>query len=174
MSPGSPDDPSLVKQQTISSTDFVLSEAPYQKTSRLPRRFRAPSRQDHHEPSARGQRYRTRKSSRRDTSNRLDRKIGAIPDLAPSANVAPVPVSSASPSTGGGYQPAAIPHIGHSSPNSQLGRKRNASIAELDSSPGSQESPERDGTGVDNDGKRHPVKRACNECRQQKVSHWAR
>lgn len=85
--------------------------------------------------------------------------------------MAPVPVSSASPNTGGGYQPTAIPRIGQSSHNTQLGRKRNASTAELDSSPGSQESAEHDGTIVDNDGKRHPVKRACNECRQQKVSH---
>jgi hypothetical protein len=127
--------------------------------------------QDHHESTARGQRYRTRKSSRPDTSNKLDCKIGTTPDLANSANVAPVPVSSASPNTGGAYQPAPLSHIGHSSPNSQLSRKRNASTAELDSSPGSQGSPEHDGTGVDNDGKRHPVKRACNECRQQKVSY---
>lgn len=108
-----------------------------------------------------------------DTSNISDCKIGAIPNLAHSANVAPVPVSSTSPSTGGGYRPAPTSHIAHTSPNSQQSRKRNASTAELDSSPGSQESPEHDGTGADNDGKRHPVKRACNECRQQKVSHMA-
>lgn len=108
------------------------------------------------------------KSRRRDTPHIADCKIGATPNLQlhPSVNVAPALVSSASPNTGGGY----LSHLGRSSPNGQQGRKRNASIAELDSSPGSQESPEHDGTGVDHDGKRHPVKRACNECRQQKVS----
>lgn len=47
------------------------------------------------------------------------------------------------------------------------GRKRNVTIAGMDSSPGSVEDVE------DNDGRdekrRQPVKRACNECRQQKV-----
>lgn len=53
-------------------------------------------------------------------------------------------------------------------------RKRNASLAGLDSSPGTIESPEADGS---DDGQQHddrrkqPVKRACNECRQQKVSN---
>ncbi len=52
------------------------------------------------------------------------------------------------------------------------GRKRNRSIAGLDSSAGSVE----DGEGEDGneDRRRAPgVKRACNECRQQKVSHCA-
>jgi hypothetical protein len=48
------------------------------------------------------------------------------------------------------------------------GRKRNTSIAGLDSSPGSIE--DVDGDEGSEDRKRHPVKRACNECRQQKVS----
>ena len=55
-------------------------------------------------------------------------------------------------------------------------RKRNASIAGLDSSPGSNESPDHDGTDDGTPqpgGRRFPVKRACNECRQQKVSHLA-
>lgn len=49
------------------------------------------------------------------------------------------------------------------------GQKRNASIAGFDSSPAtaSAESPEH---GDDVNGRRRPVKRACNECRQQKVS----
>ncbi len=49
------------------------------------------------------------------------------------------------------------------------GGKRNTSIAGLDSSPGSIE--DVDGEDGQEDRKRHPVKRACNECRQQKVSH---
>lgn len=48
------------------------------------------------------------------------------------------------------------------------GRKRNTSIAGLDSSPGSID--DFDGEDGADDRKRHPVKRACNECRQQKVS----
>jgi len=49
------------------------------------------------------------------------------------------------------------------------GQKRNASLAGFDSSPAtaSAESPEH---GDDANGRRRPVKRACNECRQQKVS----
>ena len=47
-------------------------------------------------------------------------------------------------------------------------RKRSAGIAGLESSPGSF----IDDDHGDNDKKRQPgVKRACNECRQQKVSH---
>ena len=46
------------------------------------------------------------------------------------------------------------------------GRKRNVIIAGMDSSPGSID----DGEDNDRDDKRRqPVKRACNECRQQKV-----
>lgn len=46
------------------------------------------------------------------------------------------------------------------------GRKRNVTIAGMDSSPGSID----DGDDNDRDDKRRqPVKRACNECRQQKV-----
>lgn len=46
-------------------------------------------------------------------------------------------------------------------------RKRNVTIAGMDSSPGSIEDTE-DNDGRD-DKRRQPVKRACNECRQQKV-----
>jgi hypothetical protein len=54
-------------------------------------------------------------------------------------------------------------------------RKRNASLAGFDSSPGTVESPEAEGSedGNHDDKRKQPVKRACNECRQQKVSHLA-
>ncbi len=56
-----------------------------------------------------------------------------------------------------------------SSPTSAR-RKRNRSIAGLDSSPGSGDGD--DGDEGQDDRRRQPgVKRACNECRQQKVSH---
>ena len=50
------------------------------------------------------------------------------------------------------------------------GRKRNSSLAGFDSSPASPsvESPDHHG-GDDSHGRKRPVKRACNECRQQKV-----
>lgn len=47
------------------------------------------------------------------------------------------------------------------------GRKRNVTIAGFDSSPGSIEDAE-DNDARD-DKRKQPVKRACNECRQQKV-----
>lgn len=46
------------------------------------------------------------------------------------------------------------------------GRKRNVTIAGMDSSPGSIEDAEDNDR---DDKRRQPVKRACNECRQQKV-----
>ena len=50
-------------------------------------------------------------------------------------------------------------------------RKRNASLAGFDSSPASPgiESPDQQ-DGEDGNSRKRPVKRACNECRQQKVS----
>jgi hypothetical protein len=52
------------------------------------------------------------------------------------------------------------------------GRKRNVTIAGMDSSPGSVEDMDDDSR---DDKRRQPVKRACNECRQQKVSNaWSR
>lgn len=51
--------------------------------------------------------------------------------------------------------------------DSLQGRKRNVTIAGMDSSPGSIEDAD-DNDGRD-DKRRQPVKRACNECRQQKV-----
>ena len=63
------------------------------------------------------------------------------------------------------------PLIGLSAAGSPLhGRKRNASLAGFDSSPVSPniESPNQIGE-EDGSGRKRPVKRACNECRQQKV-----
>jgi hypothetical protein len=47
------------------------------------------------------------------------------------------------------------------------GRKRNTTIAGIDSSPGSIE--DMDDNESREEKRRQPVKRACNECRQQKV-----
>jgi hypothetical protein len=47
------------------------------------------------------------------------------------------------------------------------GRKRNMAIAGIDSSPGSME--DMDDNDAREEKRRQPVKRACNECRQQKV-----
>lgn len=47
------------------------------------------------------------------------------------------------------------------------GRKRNVAMAGIDSSPGSIE--DVDDHDAREDRRRQPVKRACNECRQQKV-----
>ncbi|KAJ5132225.1 hypothetical protein N7448_006383 [Penicillium atrosanguineum] len=52
------------------------------------------------------------------------------------------------------------------------GRKRNVTIAGMDSSPGSIE--DMDDNDSRDDKRRQPVKRACNECRQQKVSAASR
>ncbi|GLI73685.1 hypothetical protein PoHVEF18_001905 [Penicillium ochrochloron] len=49
--------------------------------------------------------------------------------------------------------------------DSVSGRKRNVTIAGMDSSPGSID----DGEDIGDDKRRQPVKRACNECRQQKI-----
>lgn len=48
-------------------------------------------------------------------------------------------------------------------------RKRNAGVAGLDSSPGSMDDAED--IEMRDEKKRQPVKRACNECRQQKVRY---
>lgn len=55
----------------------------------------------------------------------------------------------------------------HSGASGLVGRKRNGAGAGLDSSPGSID--EIDGGDDHEERKRQPVKRACNECRQQKV-----
>lgn len=52
-------------------------------------------------------------------------------------------------------------------PDGLQGRKRNVTIAGIDSSPGSIDDVEDN--DVRDDKRRQPVKRACNECRQQKV-----
>lgn len=62
------------------------------------------------------------------------------------------------------------PGTAHTSPTQS--HKRNASVAGFDSSPASLESPDINGDEHARDGRRRPVKRACNECRQQKVSHY--
>lgn len=65
-------------------------------------------------------------------------------------------------------------HNFNSRPASGDSRKRNSFVAGLDNSPGSVDSAELDGTEngqqQHDEERRHPVKRACNECRQQKVS----
>ncbi|KIX92056.1 uncharacterized protein Z520_12210 [Fonsecaea multimorphosa CBS 102226] len=68
--------------------------------------------------------------------------------------------SAASPGDGAG--------TAYTSPSQS--HKRNASVAGFDSSPASFESPDHNGDEHMRDGRRRPVKRACNECRQQKVS----
>lgn len=55
----------------------------------------------------------------------------------------------------------------HSAASGLVGRKRNGAGAGLDSSPGSVD--DIDGGDDHEERKRQPVKRACNECRQQKV-----
>lgn len=54
----------------------------------------------------------------------------------------------------------------HSGASGLVSRKRNGAGAGLDSSPGSIDEID----GGDEERKRQPVKRACNECRQQKVA----
>ncbi|KIW30728.1 hypothetical protein, variant [Cladophialophora immunda] len=67
--------------------------------------------------------------------------------------------SAASPGDG--------PGTAYTSPTQS--HKRNASVAGFDSSPASLESPDHNGDEHMRDGRRRPVKRACNECRQQKL-----
>ncbi|KIW86694.1 uncharacterized protein Z519_12680 [Cladophialophora bantiana CBS 173.52] len=67
--------------------------------------------------------------------------------------------SAASPGDG--------PGTAYTSPTQS--HKRNASVAGFDSSPASLESPDHNGDEHARDGRRRPVKRACNECRQQKL-----
>lgn len=63
------------------------------------------------------------------------------------------------------------PGTGLTSPTQS--HKRNASVAGFDSSPASASfgSPDLNDDHGRADGKRRPVKRACNECRQQKVRY---
>lgn len=56
--------------------------------------------------------------------------------------------------------------VSMSASDSVQGRKRNLTMAGMDSSPGSIEDVDDDAR---EERKRQPVKRACNECRQQKV-----
>lgn len=57
--------------------------------------------------------------------------------------------------------------VSMSASDSVQGRKRNVTMAGMDSSPGSIE--DVDDNDAREERKRQPVKRACNECRQQKV-----
>jgi hypothetical protein len=67
--------------------------------------------------------------------------------------------------SGGATSPTVRPGTGGS-------YKRKRSGAEFESSPGSGPEGEEDDHDHDHDRRRQPgVKRACNECRQQKVSH---
>jgi hypothetical protein len=64
---------------------------------------------------------------------------------------------------------AGLNHLPHSlAADGVHGRKRNMTIAGIDSSPGSME--DMDDHDAREEKRRQPVKRACNECRQQKVS----
>lgn len=74
--------------------------------------------------------------------------------------------------SGGGSGDSSRHNLG-SRPAPGDSRKRNSFVAGLENSPGSVDSADLDGTenGQQHDEeRRHPVKRACNECRQQKVS----
>lgn len=65
---------------------------------------------------------------------------------------------------------AGVGHLAVGSDGLGQARKRNVTMAGLESSPGSVEDVEE--TEQNEDKKRQPVKRACNECRQQKVSSF--
>lgn len=72
---------------------------------------------------------------------------------------------------GGGSGTTARPLV-NATPAASESRKRNSLIAGLSNSPGSLDSVELEGTEnghLQEEERRHPVKRACNECRQQKV-----
>jgi hypothetical protein len=82
-------------------------------------------------------------------------------------------VAGAGSGAGGGGSGNSSRPIASERPGTIETRKRNSYIAGLDNSPGSVESAEIDGTESgqqQEEERRHPVKRACNECRQQKVS----
>jgi hypothetical protein len=67
---------------------------------------------------------------------------------------------------------AGLNHLPHSlAADGVQGRKRNMTIAGIDSSPGSME--DMDDHDAREEKRRQPVKRACNECRQQKVRRRA-
>lgn len=65
---------------------------------------------------------------------------------------------------------AGVGHLAVASDGLGQGRKRNITVAGLESSPGSVDEVEE--TEQNDDKKRQPVKRACNECRQQKVNFF--
>jgi len=87
----------------------------------------------------------------------------------------PAGVGRGSGAGGGGSSGLGSPISERHTTSAISNRKRNASLAGFDSSPGTVESPEAEGSedGNHDEKRKQPVKRACNECRQQKVSHLA-
>lgn len=80
------------------------------------------------------------------------------------------------PRTGNPNNAAPSPVMGGVSHSAAVGpdglgqaRKRNVTMAGLDSSPGSVDVDDIEDSELREEKKRQPVKRACNECRQQKV-----
>ncbi|ERF76851.1 hypothetical protein EPUS_07641 [Endocarpon pusillum Z07020] len=91
-------------------------------------------------------------------------------DIGPSINL-PTVAGAGSGAGGGGSGHTSRPSV-NSRPPTTESRKRNSLIAGLDNSPGSVDSAEFDGTESgqqQEEERRHPIKRACNECRQQKL-----
>lgn len=81
-------------------------------------------------------------------------------------------VAGAGSGAGGGGSATSSRSIASARPTTADSRKRGSFVAGLDNSPGSLDSADLEGTegGQQQDEERRPpVKRACNECRQQKV-----
>jgi hypothetical protein len=93
--------------------------------------------------------------------------------ITPAIVADPAGVGRGSGAGGGGSSGLGSPVSERHTSSAISNRKRNASLAGFDSSPGTVESPEAEGSedGNHDDKRKQPVKRACNECRQQKVSH---
>ena len=103
-------------------------------------------------------------------------RLTSAPSIPLSDNIKPASVADqAGIARGGGVGGAGLgsPVSERQATSGLSNRKRNASLAGFDSSPGTIDSPEADGSedGNHEGGRKQPVKRACNECRQQKVSH---
>ena len=103
-------------------------------------------------------------------------RLASAPSIPLSDTIQPASVADqAGVARGGGVGGAGLgsPASERQATSGLSNRKRNASLAGFDSSPGTVESPEADGSedGNHEGGRKQPVKRACNECRQQKVSH---
>ena len=98
-----------------------------------------------------------------------------------SAGVAPGPAKGAALAVGPGSTesntPLTSPIRGNPTPAAAAAggggvKRRNVSITGLDSSPGSPDDIEE--VDAHEERRKQPVKRACNECRQQKVSYYRR